>query len=212
MPSTLLGVVAIAVALIPGALYTWSVERYAGRWGIGLSDRILRFAGGSAVLHAILAPATYWLWANQWPKVRSGQPVSWWLWSVPLTYAIAPIAGGVLVGRAVRAGRRWTRLVVGPSPAPRAWDFLFAEQGLDGWIRMRLKSGTWVAGAFAEANGHRSYAAGYPEPQDLFLAASVFVDPDTGEFEVDDDGQPVLGSGGLLVRWDEIEFLEFIDA
>jgi hypothetical protein len=56
-----------------------------------------------------------------------------------------------------------------------------------------------------------SYAAGYPEPQDLYLAASVEVDPETGEFALD-DGRPQLGPGGLLVRWEEVEYLEFIDS
>jgi hypothetical protein len=83
---------------------------------------------------------------------------------------------------------------------------------VDGWIRLRLKSGAWLGGVFAEANGRRSYAAGYPEPQDLFLAAAVDTDPDTGEFVRDDAGLPTVQPGGLLIRWEEVEFLEFIDA
>ncbi len=75
-----------------------------------------------------------------------------------------------------------------------------------------MKSGIWLAGAFANANDRKSYAAGYPEPQDLYLAAAVAVDPDTGEFALGEDGEVELLSGGLLVRWDEVEYLEFIDA
>lgn len=122
-----------------------------------------------------------------------------------------PLVAGTLVGHGVREGWRFARLMSGPDPAPRAWDYLF-QHNVDGWIRCRLKSGTWLAGAFADANGRRSYAAGYPEPQDLYLAASVSVDPETGEFELDDDGLPLRGAGGLLLRWEAVEYLEFIDA
>jgi hypothetical protein len=37
------------------------------------------------------------------------------------------------------------------------------------------------------------------------------VDPDTGEFRLI-DGRPSLRESGLLVRWEEVEYLEFIDA
>lgn len=79
-------------------------------------------------------------------------------------------------------------------------------------MRLRLKSGAWVGGAFAEVDGRRSYAAGYPEAQDLYLAATVELDPDSGEFVKDADGMILLLPGGVLVRWDEVEHLEFIDA
>jgi hypothetical protein len=38
------------------------------------------------------------------------------------------------------------------------------------------------------------------------------VDPDIGEFEFDDKDQPVLRGSSILIRWDEVEYLEFIDA
>ena len=47
MPNTFQALAVLLVALLPGALYVWSFERQAGRWGIGLSDRVLRFVGGS---------------------------------------------------------------------------------------------------------------------------------------------------------------------
>jgi hypothetical protein len=100
--------------------------------------------------------------------------------------------------------------LTGPDPAPRAWDYLFQYEN-DGWIRLRLKSGIWIGGAYADAGGRRSYAAGYPEPQDLFLAAVAEVDPETGEFTRDQKGAVTVFDSGLLVRWDEVEYLEFID-
>ena len=66
MPDTFQAVAVAVVALLPGALYVWAFERQAGRWGIGLSDRLLRFVGGSALFHAAAAPLTYWIWADRY--------------------------------------------------------------------------------------------------------------------------------------------------
>lgn len=62
MPDTLQASVVILVGLLPGALYTWSFERVVGDWGIGLSDRLLRFVGVSSILQVVMAPATLWVW------------------------------------------------------------------------------------------------------------------------------------------------------
>jgi hypothetical protein len=69
-----------------------------------------------------------------------------------------------------------------------------------------------LGGAFAtRADGTRSYAAGYPEQQDLYLVESVEVDPETGSFLLDDDGTPVSRGSSILIRWEEVEYLDFIE-
>lgn len=211
MIDTFQAIAAFMVALVPGALYYWAFERQTGRWGIGLSDRVLRFFGLSALFHVVFAPASYWVWANEWPKVREGEPVSLWLWGVAVLYVALPLVAGSLIGFGTHRDMAWARWFAGPHPAPRAWDYLFEHKG-DGWVRLRLKSGAWIGGVYGTIGGVQSYSAGYPEPQDLFLAVAVELDPDTGEFAVDGDGDVPLRPGGLLVRWDEVEYLEFIDA
>lgn len=119
---------------------------------------------------------------------------------MPLAYVGGPILPGSVVGHATRARRPWARFFTGPDPAPRAWDYLFGVRP-DGWIRLRLKSGVWLGGAFAtRPDGTRSYAAGYPEDQDLFLAEAVGVDPETGSFVLDESGTPVSRGSSILVR------------
>lgn len=212
MPSTSQAVVVIVLALLPGALYTWSFERLAGRWGIGLSDRLFRFVGTSALFHALFAPATYQFWSTQWDDLKAGRSVSWWLWALALGYVLVPFAIGSGIGYGTRKGWAAARFFTGPDPAPRAWDYLFQGER-DGWIRLRLKSGIWLAGGYGNTeDGIKSYAAGYPEPQDLYLAAAVGVDRDSGEFQLDENGEVVFLAGGILVRWDEVEYLDFIDA
>lgn len=46
----------------------------------------------------------------------------------------------------------------------------------------------------------------------LYLAAAVDLDQETGEFVLDAKGNVTLQEGGILVRWEEVEHLEFIDA
>jgi hypothetical protein len=48
-----------SLLVLPGALYTWGIERVIGHWGVGLADRLLRFIGISACFHVALAPLTY---------------------------------------------------------------------------------------------------------------------------------------------------------
>jgi hypothetical protein len=210
MVDTFQAVIVVAIALVPGALYFWAFERQTGRWGIGLSDRVLRFVGLSALFHAAVAPVSYWFWAHQWPKLREGESVSLGLWGLAIAYAAVPLAGGTIIGFATHRGLPWARWFVGPHPAPRAWDYLF-EHEPDGYVRMRLKSGTWIAGLFAEFNGQAPYTAGYPEPQDLLLPATVKIDPETGETPLDQDGRVMYERGALLVRWDEVEYLQFFE-
>lgn len=213
MPSTFEALAVLVIALLPGALYIWSFERLAGRWGATLSDRVFRFVGSSAVLHALGAPATYWFWSTQRKALTARGDPSWWLWLLVVGYVAVPFVIGSLVGYGTRHEWAWTRVVTGPDPAPRAWDYLFQGER-DGWVRLKLKSGPWIGGGYAtgaEAD-LKSYTAGYPEPQDIYLAAAVVLDADTGEFTFGPDGKPLRTGSGLLVRWEEVEYLEFIDA
>jgi len=206
------GLAVVLLALLPGALYIWSFERLVGAWGSGFSDRLLRFVGVSAVFHTLFAPVTYRLWGDYVQTGRlqkAGLPPT--AWAAAVLYVAIPIIAGTSVGLGTASRRRWARYLTGPTPAPRAWDYLFFSRP-DGWIRLRLQNGTWLGGAYAEGRiGLRSYAAGYPEEQDLLLAESVEVDPDTGEFIFDEGGGPAYRGCAILVRWTEIAYLEFIE-
>jgi uncharacterized protein DUF6338 len=213
MLTTVTAAAVFVAAVLPGALYTWGFERQVGRWGIGLSDRLLRFAGVSAVFHAVLAPVTYWVVSDFVPRARDGTASAWALWALAMAYVALPLVGGTGAGRAVRGEHRWTEALVGAAPAPRGWDYLFSNRELDGWIRLQTKSGVWIGGAWArdDESGRQSYAAGYPDEQDLYLAVAVLVDADTGEFLIDEGGIPQATGGSLLIRWSEVEYLEFFD-
>jgi hypothetical protein len=213
VPNTIQALAVVVIALLPGALYVWSFEQLVGAWGVRFSDRILRFLGVTAVFHALTAPITYRLWVEfvVSGRLRSGD-APLYLWFAVIAWVFVPIALGTLIGWGTRKGLGWAKAFTGPNPAPRAWDHLFGSAP-DGWIRLRLKSGRWLAGAYATMlDGSRSYAAGYPEEQDLFLVEAIEVDPESGEFLLDEEGEPVLRGSGILVRWNEVEYLDFIEA
>lgn len=205
MPSTFQALAVVLVALLPGGLFMWAVERLAGRYGIGFSDRLLRFVGVSVMLHVVAAPVTYKLWYDYFRAEARPEDtlLPLWLWPVAGAYVAVPILLGTLLGVGLR---KWDlpALIAGANPAPTAWDHVLSANP-DGWIRMKLKSGAWIGGAYAE----ESYAGGYPEPADMFVSEAVEIDPQTGEFVRDPRGQPVLKGYGFIVRWAEIEYLEF---
>ena len=197
------------VALLPGAFFVWGFERNAGRYGIGLRDRVLRLVGTSAVFLALSSSVLYWLYARYWHSLIAGESLPVWLLVVPIVYGATPGTLGLILGRQVRYGVRWARTLAGADRAPRAWDHLFQDHE-PGWVRCRLKSGTWVGGMYAEVEKRRPYASGYPEIQELYLTRTLQIDPEDGSFVLDEEDQLIQGAGGLLMRWEEIEVMEFI--
>ena len=165
--------------------------------------------GLSAVLFSVAAGPLYWIYANYWDAFVNREPLPWWFWGLPIFYTLVPLVAGSLPGYAWKKNWPGARLIIGRDRAPRAWDHLFQDRPAGG-VRCKLKSGTWIAGMYAETgDGHRPFASGYPEQQDLYLPVMLGIDPDTGEILTDDSGAPLVLDPGVLVRWEEVEFLEF---
>jgi hypothetical protein len=108
-------------------------------------------------------------------------------------------------------GSRRARALGGPPPADTAQARLGAPE-VEGHHRRqpRLGFGAFTPagpGGAGAAGGTPSWASAYPHSADLFLSAT---------FECDDQGRPLRGPGGglrprrygLLVRWDEVLYLE----
>lgn len=216
---TLQAVVIFVLAVLPGALYTWAYEREDGAWEVALGDRLARFSGVSAMFSVLTAPLIYWLYSQYTTSWSNGPMVQIpaWVWLVYAAYVVVPAALGTAVGRGARNRQTWTRLFTGPSPAPRGWDALFRSPALTGWLRLHLKDGTWIVGAWEDPlddDGARpgSYAAGFPHTQDLYLVDTCEADPRTGEFLTDAQGIPLRRGIAVLVNWDQVAYAEFIDA
>ena len=195
VPGSVAGVAFLLLAVLPGAAFTWALERQVGSYGVSFADRTLRFVGVSIVFHLVALPFEYLVATSllaesgfDWGDVLTVWPALLLLFAIP--YGLGSVLGGLYRSRSARDGhwtwvrrrlsepaeRRLLRVALGHDPAPRAWDHLFADRS-SRYLRVRLQDGTWVAGLFAD----RSYAGGYPNPTDLLLEQAWSVDPVTGE-------------------------------
>jgi hypothetical protein len=218
VPDTFQAVAVLILAVLPGALYVWAFERVVGPWGIGLTDRLLRFTGISASLHVLLAPITY-RWYRLYVHsgdLAAGKTLPRAVWFTLIAYVFVPMTVGYLIGQATKRNIRWARFIVGEQPAPRAWDELFLQGG-SGYVRLRLKGagngkGQWVAGWFGSARIggelRHSRVARYPETQDLYLVQIFGCDKESGDLLLQ-NGEIITFDESLLVRWEEVEYLSF---
>jgi hypothetical protein len=218
--STFEALLVLLVAVLPGSLYTIALVHRGATWAWprdGTADRIILFVGISAVFHACFAPATYWAYR----ELIVGQALAdgraaWWWWLILLAYVVVPYAWGEATARSRAWGlsaprpKIWFKHLIemftATAPEPRAWDRVFANPGTVGWVRLKLASGDWKAGHWRQP----SYASGYQEETDLFLADLVMVD-NAGQFVMDRNKRPVPVGAGLLIRWSEVQYLEFIN-
>jgi hypothetical protein len=99
------------LAVLPGGLYIWSFERVVGRWGIGLSDRLLRLVATSAVFLSVLAYPAYLLWSEYLHqksvmdgkpifvnRIAEGESLPWWLYVLPVADVALPFVPGTSRG------------------------------------------------------------------------------------------------------------------
>ena len=186
VPSTVVGLLVLAVAVLPGLMYTLAFERQAGAYGVTFADRTFRFIAVSAVYHLIAGWPEYGLYRfalSDRHAVLTAQFAL--LWVAGIVGVLAPLVCGRVLGRlyATRSsGTEWQQrlvhLVAGPDLAPRAWDDFFSERPTT-YIRVLTLDGNLVGGLFAS----RSYAAGFPQEPDLLLEEAWRVNAETGELE-----------------------------
>jgi hypothetical protein len=207
---------ALAVALlavIPGAAYVFTLESRLGSFKSSLADRSTRLLAASAVFIALFSAPLYVLYRHYITShlLQSGHASALAIELIALGYLAIPFCCALVVALGVR--RRWPLFNVlwSESSEPRAWDYAWNSRSAI--IRLRLKSGTWLGGNFigSEWPSPSSYASGYPEEGDLYFAEQVAVDATDGSFIAEAGDEPVIIKRGLLIRWADIEYVEFID-
>ena len=203
-PSTLQQIILLVLFVLPGITYQFVRERMRGPvpGERDLAERVLRALTASIVLDALyLIAIGPWLVhlikpsGRPWFAAAAAEPRQAAAVSLALFFAI-PATAALAVGMIERL-RHPSRF----DPVPTAWDGAFRERST-GFVRVRLKSGTWVGGWY----GRRSRASAYPNPPDLYLE-SGYVMLDDGTF-----GPRVQATGGVYVSMTDVEVLEFVEA
>lgn len=213
LPDTAASLLIVVLFILPGSVYTWAFERQNSAYGVTFADRFLRFLATSVVFHVLLAWPEYavyrWAVAGR-TDVPAGQFAVLWAGLVLLVGAPALLGttlGGLYASRTDRRGWDWIRrrlsapaetrlltVVLGRSPAPRAWDNMFSERP-SAYLRIRLTGDEgWVAGRFAS----RSYAGGFPHAADLYLEQAWQIDQETGRLGESGLGFPIYVTAGSI--------------
>ena len=211
IPTSLIALSIITVAVLPGSMYTWAFERQVAAYGANLADRVLRFVALSVLFHLALGWVEYWLFRIAFSGHRFGGGQFAIAWATVAILVVVPAAFGTVIGglyasRSDRDGWAWIRrrlsaqtephilqFILGRTPAPRAWDNMFSErQNL--YLRVETTDGTAVAGLFAD----KSYAGGFPHDADLFLEESWSM-RDDGSLD-QPLGYPVYLPAGQIAR------------
>ena len=83
-----------------------------------------------------------------------------------------------------------------------------------GYVRLKLKSSPrWIAGAWARLDDDRkSSVSSSLDAGALYLTRIVECEPETGEIRSDEHGNTIFHPESLLVRWEEVEQVQFLDA
>ncbi|MET7787591.1 DUF6338 family protein [Streptomyces sp900116325] len=202
-PTTVTQVVIVLLLVLPGVTYQFVRERARGLTPghRDLGERILR-----AVTAGITLDAFYFLLAGPWLLRLVYDRRRGWLTGAADSPRVAaltattllivlPAVAAWLTSRLRSRGSRSTY-----DPVPTAWDKVFQRRS-HCLVRARLKSGSWIGGYY----GERSYTSGYPEAADLYLQTTWAVS-ETGLFE-----RPLEHSGGIYIRMDDVEFLDFVE-
>lgn len=100
MISTFQALVVSLLALLPGASYTFAYERVVGRFGVSLSDRLLRFVAASALFAALLSGPGLLLYREVIVSGRLGRgDVSAFHFQLlVLAYVLVPTVTGSFIG------------------------------------------------------------------------------------------------------------------
>ena len=62
LPNTIVGLLVLVVAVLPGLIYTLAFERQAGDYGATFADRTMRFVAVSVVFHLVAGWPEYWVY------------------------------------------------------------------------------------------------------------------------------------------------------
>jgi hypothetical protein len=124
---------------------------------------------------------------------RVAHPKTYWISFAAIVFVWPAILGLLAYLLRSKIFNRWIQ-----NPMPTGWTWFFSRRH-GCWVVARLKSGVMIGGYFREG----SYASCFPFPQELFIK-HVWRIGIHGELLA-----PANDTIGILIRFDECEYIEF---
>lgn len=183
--------------LVPGFLMDLTVSRFFYKKSEQVPLILLRFLTFSC-LNYILWIFIYLL---PWNKLILDNP-SFLAIAFIIVIFISPLLLGLILGYASQ--QQWVERglsILGfktLSGFPSAWDYQFSQINNPIWILVTLKDGSQVGGEF----GKNSFASSELPERDLYLERVYRISEDNA-------WQPVAGTAGILIKADEIRYIEY---
>ena len=209
IPTTVTQVLITLVLVVPGFVYQETRIRLRGRkpHDTEPTSRLLRAIAASAlfalVYALILGP--YLSDAHRGQVTALAHPRISALLALAAAFGVPMLCAVIPDLPRTMSGWRHPSKSLRPSelsrydPRPSAWDVAF-EGASEGFVRVRMKDGTWFAGYF----GQSSYASSFPDPRSLFVEVGHLVDVD-GVI-----GDPIEGSAGAVIECADAVLIELL--
>lgn len=206
-----------SLAVVPGAIYTWVFERNDGAAGDRPAERLLRFVAISLLLSLVSTlPIGYWFYSQYYVTgalQRGDVPVLILYVCLGSVVLLPAILGWIAAGY-VKKGLPGASVLASRNRRPRGWDHVFNGQRWSGKIRIKTTDGTWFIGLWSAQSSKNSmpgsFAAGYPNDQDLYFVDTFQVDPTNGMPVVADNGTWARNGTAMLIQWSNVAFAEFM--
>ncbi len=185
--STFNAVIYTVCFLVPGFLMDLTVSRFFYKKSEQVPLLLLRFLTYSCLNYA---PWIFFYLLLFRDRIVSENPVFLAVIFFVVIF-ITPVFLGLTAGL-------WFKTFLG-SGFPSAWDYQFSRINEPLWVLVTLKDGSQVAGLF----GKNSFAASSESSErDLYLE-------DVYQLSEDNPWQPVTGTAGVLIKAEEIRYIEF---
>jgi hypothetical protein len=205
LPSSIVQVVLVIVAVVPGFVYQGVRISVRGRLpgDVEWTTRLIRSIATSAVFALLYLIA----FGGALAEAAEGRGD---LVDHPRLGAVLALLGAFLIPAGAAVALAWvprpawlTNRIDGVlqyDPTPTAWDKVFTARS-PCFVRVLTASGEWMAGYF----GKQSYASSYPEPHQLYLERSYAIDADGAI------GEAIDGSLGSIIDCSGAQLIEIVE-
>ncbi|MCG3131412.1 MAG: hypothetical protein FLDDKLPJ_02204 [Phycisphaerae bacterium] len=186
-----------ALFIVPGFIWSTVHASLIPRRATETQARLIEYLTLSCVNHA----PWFWLFGLLFATDFGANHPGWAGFLLLIPGIISPIMFGLISGRMWQ--RDWPKKVLGKygfrtlNQIPTAWDYQFSR-AKPYWVIVTLRDGSRILGLF----GGNSYASDDPKERDIFVEA-VYTLRGDGEW------LPVEGSGGIIVKGEQIAAIEF---